>query len=550
MINKLYNGLKKYILVIIIALIVILIGFIGMILFWGNSNKITIKEFKNNYCSFNYDNSWKIQEQKENSILLANKQSSLNIEVVSLENEYKYLSIEDMLDEFLFSINQQNQQYSLLFKEKDYITENSYEGYKILYEDGESQSMIMICKKDDKLFVFNYEAKNKYFDILLDSAQNIIYTFNTIDEKFELTHKLDIETSKIEWFPNEEITSQLNDVNNYDIANNNYLVNISVPQKFELSKFDSMSAYFNYKGLKEGSISLNAYIYNSNIYTFLDKEESVSFYKTYRIHRENEEYSNFKEELEQIEVEDKIQYIYKNSYTYISNYGNTDYEEVVILYELDTKHVLKINIQASNTKIPKELVDSINLNSSKNYSSYIINKVEDGKLICELKEFVDYKKDKIQTITLQIPQKYKEVNDGFNNIYTTRDFGLNYDEEMEMYQYDITYDVRNSLESTIKSLNSSYKSYDNYGTYKELTYKQTIELNGKSFDIYEGGYSNLGGALFSATGRTLYFVNTKVLFYKLDSEKVLAIEIKGNGYEISDEMLNELTNFKVEIKNK
>ena len=550
MINKLYNGLKKYILVIIIALIVILIGFIGMILFFGNSNKITIKEFKNNYCSFNYDNSWKIQEQKENSILLANKQSSLNIEVVSLENEYKYLSIEDMLDEFLFSINQQNQQYNLLFKEKDYITENSYEGYKILYEDGESQSMIMICKKEDKLFVFNYEAKNKYFDILLDSVQNIIYTFNTIDEKFELTHKLDIETSKIEWFPNEEITSQLNDVNNYDIANKNYLVNISVPQKFELSKFDSTYAYFNYKGLKEGSIRINADIYNSNIYTFLDKEEYASFYKTYRIQREDEEYSNFKEELEQIEVADKKQYIYKNSYTYISDYGNTDYEEVVKLYELDTKHVLKINIQASNTKIPKELVDSINLNSSKNYSSYIINKVEDGKLICELKEFVDYKKDKIRMITLQIPQKYKEVNDGFNNIYTTRDFSLNYDEKMEMYQYDITYDMRSSLESTIKSLNSSYKSYDAYGTYKELAYKQTIELNGKSFDIYEGGYSNLGGALFSATGRTLYFVNTKVLFYKLDSEKVLAIEIKGNGYEISDEMLNELTNFKVEIKNK
>ena len=39
--------------------------------------------------------------------------------------------------------------------------------------------------------------------------------------------------------------------------------------------------------------------------------------------------------------------------------------------------------------IPEELVSKIKLNSSKNYASYINNKIENGNLICELKEFTD-----------------------------------------------------------------------------------------------------------------------------------------------------------------
>ena len=540
--NKLYNGLKKYMLAIVIALIIIVIGYIAILLFF-RLNNIKITEFKNDYFNFSYDNSWKIQEQKENSILLANREATLDIEMVSLEDEYKYLDIKDLLDDILYNISQQNQNYNLLFKESESITKNAYEGYKMLYEDGESQSMVMICKKNDKLFIFNYEATNSYFDILLDSAQNIIYTFDSIDEQFELSYKLAVDTSEIEWNPNEEVSSQLSNIKNYSIANNNYLVNFSVPVNFELSKFDSTSAYFNYRGLSEGYITLNAYIYNRNIYEYLDKEGDLD--NSYKYIREGIEYLNFKENLKQIKFENKVEYIYKNSYTYTSSYGNTDYETVYIVYELDTSHILIIKINASKTKIPEELVNSIKLNSSKNYSSYVENKAKDGYWICELKEFVGYSGAEIQTITLKIPQKYKEL-DKENNIYTSRYYGLNYDDEMEIYQYDIAYEVYSSLESKIDFLNSTYSSHSNKGTYKELTYKQTIELNGKSFDIYEAGYTDIGGALKE---RTSYFVNVKVLTYKLDSGKVLTIEIKGNNAEISEEILNDLTNFGVEIKN-
>ena len=538
--------LKEYKLAIIIALLIIIIGSIGIVVYLKlNDNKI--KEFRNEYYTFNYNSSWKIKDKNEKLIsLVHDKDATLNIEIVSLEDEYRYLPIEDLLDEFLYNIEIQNKEYSLLFKESAYITKNNYEGYKMLYENGESQAMVVICKKADRLIIFKYEATNNYFDILLDSAQNIIYTFNPIDKQFELSYKLNVETTDISWNSNEEITSGLKDVENYEIAYKNYLVNFSIPLNFELGELDSTSGYFNYRGLSNGSITLNANIWNTNIYEYVEKDGSL--YTNYKYIKEGEDYSNFQENIKQMELENGIGYIYKNSYTYIGYSSNKNYEEVVLIYELDTSHIFTIKLEASKVSIPEELVSKIKLNSSKNYASYINNKVENGNLICELKEFTDYERTKVQVITLNVPEKYKEINKGYYNIYTHRNFGLNYNEEMEIYEYDAEYEVCSSLDSKLDSLNSDYSSYKSKGEYKELEFKETLTLNEKTFDIYEGGYTDISGALFSEIGREYYYVNSKVLFYKLDTGKVLSIEIKGNGVEISNEVLNELTNFNIETK--
>ena len=538
--------LKEYKLAIIIALLIIIIGSIGIVVYLKlNDNKI--KEFRNEYYTFNYNSSWKIKDKNEKLIsLVHDKDATLNIEIVSLEDEYRYLPIEDLLDEFLYNIEIQNKEYSLLFKESAYITKNNYEGYKMLYENGESQAMVVICKKADRLIIFKYEATNNYFDILLDSAQNIIYTFNPIDKQFELSYKLNVETTDISWNSNEEITSGLKDVENYEIAYKNYLVNFSIPLNFELGELDSTSGYFNYRGLSNGSITLNANIWNTNIYEYVEKDGSL--YTNYKYIKEGEDYSNFQENIKQMELENGIGYIYKNSYTYIGYSSNKNYEEVVLIYELDTSHIFTIKLEASKVSIPEELVSKIKLNSSKNYASYINNKVENGNLICELKEFTDYERTKVQVITLNVPEKYKEINKGYYNIYTHRNFGLNYNEEMEIYEYDAEYEVCSSLDSKLDSLNSDYSSYKSKGEYKELEFKETLTLNEKTFDIYECGYTDISGALFSEIGREYYYVNSKVLFYKLDTGKVLSIEIKGNGVEISNEVLNELTNFNIETK--
>ena len=546
MMRKKSSILKEYKLAIAIALLVIVLGSIGIVVYLKlNNNKI--KEFNNEYYTFNYNSSWKVKEENEKSILLMHgKNANINIEIVTLEDEYRYLSIEDLLDEFLYNVESQNKDYSLIFKESAYITKNNYEGYKMLYENGENQAMVAICKKEDCVIIFKYESTNNYFDILLDSAQNIIYTFNTIDKQFELSYKLNVDTKDIKWNSNEEITSSLEDIEEYEIADKNYLVNFSIPLNFELRKLDSTYGYFNYKGLTSGSIILYADIENRNIYEYIEKNGNL--YKNYNNIRNGEEYSNFKEAIKKMDLENGIGYIYKNSYTYAGYSGNQEYEEVLLIYELDTNHIFIIELEASKVSIPEELVSRIKMNSSKNYSSYINNKKENGNLICELKEFIDYEKTKIQVITLKVPERYKEIDKGYYNIYTHRNFGLNYNEEMEIYEYDVEYETSLSIESKLDILNSRYSSYKNKGEYKELEYKETREVNGKIFDIYEGGYTDIGGALFFETGRKPYYVNSKVLFYKLNTGNVLSIEIKGNGVEISNEVLNELTNFNIETK--
>lgn len=546
MMRKKGSILKEYKLAIIIALLIIIIGSIGIV-FYLKLNDNKVQEFRNEYYTFNYNSSWKVKDKNERAIsLVHDKDATLNIEMVSLEDEYRYLPIEDLLDEFLYNIEIQNKDYSLLFKESAYITKNNYEGYKMLYENGESQAMVVICKKTDRLIIFKYESTNNYFDILLDSAQNIIYTFNPIDKQFELSYKLNVDTTDINWNSNDEITSNLKDTENYEIAYKNYLVNFSIPLNFELAELDSTSGYFNYRGLSNGSITLYADIWNTNIYEYVEKDGSL--YTNYKYIKEGEDYSNFQENIKQMELENGIGYIYKNSYTYIGYSSNKNYEEVVLIYELDTSHIFTIKLVATKVSIPEELVSKIKLNSSKNYASYINNKIENGNLICELKEFTDYERSKIQVVTLKIPEKYKEIDEGYYNIYAHRNFGLNYNEETEIYEYDVEYEVYSSLDSKLNTINSDYNSHKNKGEYKELEYKETLTLNGKTFDIYEGGYTDINGALFFETGRDYYYVSSKILFYKLDTGKVLSIEIKGNGVEISNEVLNELTNFNIETK--
>ena len=51
--------------------------------------------------------------------------------------------------------------------------------------------------------------------------------------------------------------------------------------------------------------------------------------------------------------------MYKNSYKSSSQWGDYDYEEVILIYELDSNHILLFEIKATKNKIPKELIDNM-----------------------------------------------------------------------------------------------------------------------------------------------------------------------------------------------
>jgi len=134
-----------------------------------------IKTYENQYVSFKYDTTWKISKQDIGSISLTHQTNSIvDIKVSNLTSKYLNSKMEDIVEEVRYDIEKQNVGYKVLKEEKKIVSDNMYEGYKILYENGESQSLIIILREDNHLCVINYISNNEYFDILLDSFHLIL----------------------------------------------------------------------------------------------------------------------------------------------------------------------------------------------------------------------------------------------------------------------------------------------------------------------------------------------------------------------------------------
>ncbi len=556
--KKLYDIYKKYKIAIIIALSILLIGILCLILFNILSSKSIALNEKN--YNLKYDSSWKVKEKKDNYISLNHKSSKslLKIEIITLDKEYKYTDIDDLIDEIIYNVDEQNKNYKLISKQKDTFTKYEFKGYKLLYETEAEQTMIMTFKKSDKLIVASYEAKNKYFDMLLDSVQNIVYNFNTADETFELKNSIKKESSKISYSKSEDLDKIITKNKEYEIAHNNYKVIYEVPSVFELSDFNTESNYFNLKGYDKGQMTISTYIYNKNVYEYLNKDNLVNVYENYKMYKKDKDISDFKEQVSELDSKYSDSYIYKNSYKTnaikhndkleAESYKRTD-ENIELIYSLNRNHILIVVIDSEGIPITKKLIDSIKIKSVANYSSYTKNKVENGYRIAELQKYIDYKKEKVNNIIIKLPEDYKEIDRTTNNLYSERYFGLNYDEKEELYDYVIHYkfSTTKDVAKNVELLNAKFK--DSYGECNNYQQVGDVTINDKQFIEYVGGYTDLGGIPFTNINRYKYYVHYKALFYKLNDESYLIIEILGNGKEISDDIVNQATNFEAKEKN-
>lgn len=560
MIRKLYLLLKKYKMAIITALVVLLIGICILILFYSFTENSSIKKINDEAYSFQYDDTWKLKEKKNDSIILKhNSGSKITIQITELSDEYKYSSIDDLIDELIYDIQKQNSNYKLISKKEDKLTKYEFDGYKLLYENDNEQVMVILYKNSDKLVSIVYEADNEYFDILLDSVHNIVYNLDIKDKKFDLKNNIKLDTSEIEYSSSDKVDSLLIDSKSFEIARNNYLVVYSLPTNFNSLNFDSTLSQFEFKVDNEGIMRLVVDIINLNIYEYLDKDKSISVYNNYsNFHKDGEnDYSDFKETLTQLDGK-YLSYIYKNSYSYnkafkfdenlkMKEYKRQD-ENVELIYALDNNHILVMKLASTGVPITQKLINMLKITNSTNYASYV--KIEkDGEfLIGRLQRFTDYNYDKIDLITLKVPDKYEEIDENVN-IYLKRNYGLNYDEDMDIYNYNVHYELTTlSDDYVIKTINSVYiKSA--YGESHEMTYSGNVVINDKEFKVYDGGYTDISGIMFTNINRKKYYVNKKVLFYEMPDKGNLYIEIDGNGKELTNEIVNELANFTVEQKN-
>ena len=555
--DKIKNIWKNYKLTIVTALIVLLVGFCFLVILYLSTRNSSLKKVDEEYYSFQYDRTWKLKQKKKDLIILKHKSGSkITIQISELTNESKYSSIDDLIDELSYTIQDQNKSYKLISKKEEILTNSNYDGYSLLYENDKEQVMVSTYKKSDKLVTIRYEAIDTYFDILLDSVHNIINHLNIKDKKFDLKNAIKLETKNITYNKNDKFDKKISNNETYEISSNNYYVKYSIPNNFSRTAIDSTIGMFKLK-YEEENISLTVNIYNRNIYEYLDKEES-SVYNNYSYYHEkgNDDYSDFKESISKLDG-NLLGYIYINSYMNNNTYKNfgdinrKDYkrqdENAEIIYALDNNHMLVFKLESKGIALTKKLIESIKVVDYKNYASYIKIEKEDNYIIGRLQKYVNYQKDKIRSVTLKVPDKYKEI-DKNANLYENRYYGWNYNDNIEKYDYEVHYELSNlSEEKIIETLNQGTIKTA-YGASQELTYSGNFTQNDKEYKVYDGGYTDRSGIIFTNINRVKYYVHKKVLIYNLTDNANLFIEINGNDKEINNEVVNELLNFTVEEK--
>ena len=547
---KIFSLLKKYKFVIISAFAIVLIGIcclIGIKMFEKNN---IIKEINEKKYSLKYDDTWKIKEKEENRITLKhNSGSEITFEINKLENDYKYLAIEDFIDDLMYSIQLQNENYKLLSSQDYKLTNNQISSYKLFYENGNNQIMVVLYKLNDELVMISYDASKDYFDILLDSVNSMINKFNINEEQFDLQSQLKLEMSNINYLTNDDLDNKLTEIKTYEVANNNYQVEYSIPSIFVQNELNSKMGMFNYK-TDNGYINISVDIIRRNIYEYLDNDEYLDLYNKYSyLHDEkNSEYISFSEALAKLDSE-KENYIYKNSYEYefqLEKNRTNYHENYELLYTLDKNHYLQIRIETQNINVSEKMIQMINVKSITNYASYIKSFNDENYITSELKIFSDNNRNKIEVVRIKIPNKYREV-DKKENIYVDRWYGLNYNDELSLYDYDIHYSLTNlSMEDVIKIFNNGDIKYYNGNN---LVYSNDFTSNEKNFKVYTGGYAKIYDIIYKNTSGNKIYVNKKIIFYRISNDWYLYIEINGNSKEITDDILREISDITIEEKN-
>lgn len=345
--KKLVNFIENNKQLCLTTCIVIIIGIIGIIIYFTMTNNLITRNYDSSKYSFSYDKSWFITERSSLSVELKHEKSKMRIEII----EDRIENLEEFLDKTIWTINSNNSNYKLISKNKILATINNYEGYRLIYEDSDNHALIILAKKGNTLMLATYIASNDSFDLLYDSANYIINSWTIKNETLEIENLIDLKLSNIKWNDNKNLTIDEDDINNYEIDNVKYTLSTA---------FISDGKDHEYKcvNLTLGEIKANVFIQNINVYEYLDKTSQNSIY--YKIEKYNDDtiYNSFKSQTSRIESL-KDDYIYKASWKIIAT--EEIHEEVHVIYALDKNHILLIKINSTNAYIPKELVQGIKI---------------------------------------------------------------------------------------------------------------------------------------------------------------------------------------------
>lgn len=152
----------------IILFIIVLILSLLIVILYFNSKKVELKNYQNDYYKIKYDTTWKL---KNNKLEHKKSKSRIKVNYKVLDQSYIDIELKDIINDLLYSIEKQNKDYEKIMQKK---IDNPYEGYQVLYEDNDVQSLVTIYKKDNVLLFITFNADSEYFDILIDNVETIL----------------------------------------------------------------------------------------------------------------------------------------------------------------------------------------------------------------------------------------------------------------------------------------------------------------------------------------------------------------------------------------
>lgn len=524
--KKILNqNIKKITISLLVLLLIVSAIYIYMLL----SNKIKIKTYNNNFFSIKYDSSWGMYDSSKSSTLLKHSDNaSIKINIETLDETYKYENLNTLIDDIIYGIEKQNSNYVMLGQEEVKLTKNNIDGYKILYESDDNQVLVAIIKQSDKLVTFTYEAKYDYFDILLDSAQNILYNFELVKDKINYNSKLEeIKTNAIGYTG----TDKIEGTREYEISNFHYTIKYTIPNNFIIHSFNNTYGYYYEKDRDYNSeIKINTAINNLNIYESINKKSSGILDEIERL-KENDSNSNVNMEVDKGDIKDS--YIYKVTYDSNNKYldKKSKKELIYMLIPLDNSHTFKVTIESIDKSVSEDLIKSINIVSKEKYSKNIELNYENDYVVNDMKYMLNTY-DEYLNLKLYTPKIYNEL-DYQSNINEYRYFGYGYDSKRDSYNTNISYYLSSLCKLDSNDIKNSYKIYKN------------VKVDSDGSKKYHDNLFNSYTISYQSNDKTKY---EKQLIGNIGNDVCLKIVISSNSNNITENMINDLTIFKTEIK--
>ncbi len=161
---------EKFVFIIVFFITLFIVGF--SIKFTIDSN--SLKKYRSDILSFRYDRTWSVSKFEDNIYLVDSNGNNIVINTTLLTDDMVNMSVEDINSSVISKLMSDNSTYAKIAEEDGKFTSIYYDGYKTLLESDDSQALVFVVVTSDYIVTVNYTAKNKYFDLELDSVENIV----------------------------------------------------------------------------------------------------------------------------------------------------------------------------------------------------------------------------------------------------------------------------------------------------------------------------------------------------------------------------------------